>query len=124
LSKGQIELYTEDKFFLLGSWGNYGHDYLVINDSPWIDIFEGEQSEENLIYLEELGNFERIDCSEWEQYRDFVGIKIESIGVLRSSFDDIGGVRLSTSSASLFFYVDGDEEYLGWELPLNFYEQP
>jgi hypothetical protein len=123
-SMGQLEIYTEDRMFLLGCWGGNGED-LVIRDAPHICPFDGELSEENAIYVAENGKHERIDCSDQELYSDLINKVILDITPMRSEWnwpDMIGGVKISSETRTMWLLVAGDEEYLHWTPVESHYE--
>lgn len=116
---GVVELALDDGTIWLLDSAPSG-DLLKVTRGAWIDPFAGELSEENRAYVEEHGCWRRFDVSGQAPFAQLVDQVVVDARLLRNQFDDVAGVRLSTSSAALWFVVTGDECHVHWAHPLGY----
>ena len=117
---GAVELTLDGEPILFEGDGD--GERLRVREQAWIDPFEEPLSEENREFVEEHGRWRRVDCSGTKPYADLCAHKIIDACDLVNRFNRVAGVRISVSTASMWFVVDCDESYVFWAHPIGFTE--
>lgn len=117
---GALELRTEGFIVLLD--GSSDGESLRVRKAAWKDPFGEPLSPDNERYVREHGRWRRVDCSDLENYSDFVGREVTEFRTLINEHGRIAGLRLSVPGRTMWFVVQGDECHVRWTHPIGFTE--
>jgi hypothetical protein len=118
---GQLEIWCGQDVFLLDGWAGGGNN-LVIEENFWVDVFDGPLDEETKEYIEETGNYVRIDVSFDTPFKLLIGQVITKDQLFKNRFGYINSLEIMANGKSMWFWVDDDETEVFWSMPSDSYD--
>ncbi|WP_437620546.1 hypothetical protein [Sorangium sp. So ce1151] len=116
---GPLELYLDDGTMVLLD-GSADGEGLRVQYAPWVDPFEPPISNENRAYIEQSGEWSRVEQSNDPMFVGVLGELISSVAILENQFGGDAGVQISIGGKDLWFVVAGDECHVHWTQPIGF----
>lgn len=116
---GPLEVQLDDGAVLLFDGGADGES-LRVENSPWVDPFEGQLTPENAQFVAESGKWTRVPVSKDAPYCELIGATVEAVEVLENEFGREAGLGIETAARTLWFVVQCDEAHVHWASPRGY----
>jgi hypothetical protein len=100
--------------------GQSDGESLALAWEPWTDPFAPPLSPENRAFVDQHGQWTRVDVSTEVPYRALVDDAIQSADLLHNPFGTIAGLALHAGAGQLWFWIGVDESMVSEALPDGF----